>query len=105
MMASDAASNLPRRRLLFGGPIPRPEPATKRVAVIAETCLAFSGIACMSCRDACSTGAIRFALAAGGARPRVEEEACTGCAECAAVCPADAIALATLPAPAEATGA
>jgi ferredoxin-type protein NapF len=60
--------------------------------VIGETCFAFQGIACMSCRDACAPGAIRFTLARGGARPELDLETCTGCGDCLPVCPAGAIA-------------
>lgn len=93
-MAFDAAPDLGRRRLLFGGSASTAEPTPSPVATIAGSCLAFRGIACMACRDACSAGAIRFTLALGGARPHVEADACTGCADCARVCPANAIAVA-----------
>nr|WP_280141108.1 4Fe-4S dicluster domain-containing protein [Microvirga guangxiensis] len=45
----------------------------------------------MSCRDACPTGAVRFELAIGGARPRIVTETCTGCGDCSQACPAGAI--------------
>ena len=88
--------SLGRRGLLLGrsATVHPPAPPAPPVAAIARSCLAFRGVACMSCRDACLAGAIRFTLVRGGAIPRVEAEACTGCADCVPVCPAAAIAVA-----------
>ena len=91
-MNSDMTSGRGRRSFLFGGADPPPPPAGP-VAGIAGSCLASKGVACMICRDACPAGAIRVVLALGGARPRVEAEACIGCAECVPVCPVHAIAM------------
>ena len=83
---------LKRRNFLLGRfATEQPEPP---VAVIGPTCFAFKGIACMSCRDACPTSAVRFELALGGGRPRIMTDACTGCGDCTRACPADAISLA-----------
>jgi len=85
---------IPTRRNFLLGRFAAADPATQpSTAVIAPTCLAFHGVACMSCRDACPTGAVRFALAVGGARPWIEVDACTGCRECVPACPVDAIHL------------
>jgi ferredoxin-type protein NapF len=70
-----------------------PEPDGPLVALIGQSCFAFRGIACMSCRDVCPTGAVRFELAVGGARPRILADPCTGCGDCTLACPADAIHL------------
>jgi ferredoxin-type protein NapF len=91
-------ANPGRRRFLLGrAAAPDPAPA-EPVAAIGAACLALRGVACMVCRDACPTGALRFSLAIGGVRPRVLAEACTGCGECLAVCPTSAIALTGRPA-------
>jgi len=82
--------------LLLGRPAIADNRPVQSVAAITRSCLTLRGIACMTCRDACLTGAIRFSLVRGGAVPRVETEACTGCADCVPVCPASAIALAVL---------
>jgi ferredoxin-type protein NapF len=79
----------PSRRALFRGQL-----LSKPVPVIGDGCLAEAGIVCCSCGDACPEAAIRF-------RPRiglppqaiVNESVCTGCGDCVAVCPGDAVTL------------
>ena len=79
----------PSRRALFRGQL-----LSRPVAVINDGCLAEAGIVCNSCGDACPASAIRI-------RPRiglppqafVNEAACTGCGDCARVCPGDAVTL------------
>jgi len=83
--------HLPRRSFLLGRFAGAQAPSEPPVAVIIQSCLALQGIACMSCRDACPTGAIRFELAVGGARPRIVTDTCAGCGDCSLACPADAI--------------
>jgi ferredoxin-type protein NapF len=88
-MSADDGASLGRRSLLLG----QRQAPPRLVVAISTSCLALHGIACMSCRDACPAGAERFSLAAGGARPAINADACTGCAECAGFCPASAIAM------------
>jgi ferredoxin-type protein NapF len=84
--------DLRRRNFVLGRFAAEPlEPVGPPVAVIGQSCFAFRGIACVSCRDACPTGAVRFELAIGGARPRINLDACTGCGDCSNACPADTI--------------
>lgn len=85
--------DLNRRSFLRGRLAERRGSAVSPVAVIAPFCFAFQGIVCMSCRDACPTGSVQFHLAAGGARPKIEPDACTGCGDCSQACPANAISL------------
>ena len=68
------------------------EPPT--VARIGRGCLAFAGVYCQSCADSCEPRAIRFVPLPGRPpTPVVADALCTGCGECAASCPAAAIAL------------
>lgn len=83
--------DLTRRSLLLGRAASEPVILDPAIAVISQCCLALRGVACMSCHDACAPGALRFELALGGARPRIDHDGCTGCGECASACPANAI--------------
>jgi ferredoxin-type protein NapF len=79
----------PSRRALFRGQL-----LTRPVAIINDDCLAEAGIVCRSCGDACAVSAIRF-QARIGLPPQaiVNETTCTGCGDCIAVCPGEAITL------------
>jgi ferredoxin-type protein NapF len=79
----------PSRRALFRGQL-----LTRPVAIINDGCLAEAGIVCRSCGDACAVSAIRF-QARIGLPPQaiVNETTCTGCGDCVAVCPGEAITL------------
>ncbi|MVA98188.1 4Fe-4S dicluster domain-containing protein [Nitratireductor sp. CAU 1489] len=62
---------------------------------IGPDCLTLAGIACMSCRDACDDDVIRFTPQHGGPfRPTIDQDACTRCGACVALCPVGAIGIA-----------
>lgn len=65
-------------------------------AALQTACLASNNIDCQSCRDACEIAAIRFRPALGRVpQPTINQDSCTGCGACVAVCPHDAIHLET----------
>jgi ferredoxin-type protein NapF len=69
-------------------------PAFTQRVQIASSCLARHGVECRLCGDACDTRALRFVPARGGiAQLKVELDVCTGCGDCVATCPVQAISL------------
>lgn len=75
-------------------PEPEPESATAQLARIGERCLALQQVVCRTCGELCDTSAIRFVMQAGRvAQPQVQAERCTGCGDCIADCPTQALAL------------
>ena len=61
-------------------------------AHIDETCLSLVGTTCRACEESCGADAIRFRLMTGGrALALVDENRCTGCGNCAVVCPSHSI--------------
>lgn len=80
---------------------PEPVFATRRppkfdhIVQISDSCLAMRGVACMTCRDACPSTAIRFRPRTGAPfLPEIQGESCTGCGACIAPCPVGAISVA-----------
>lgn len=97
MTKSQDSDSLPSRRALLMGRVSTRTP----VAVVGDACLARRNIVCRTCNESCEPGAILMRLAVGSAGlPQVDAAICTGCGDCAEVCPAGAITL--QPAPAEA---
>jgi ferredoxin-type protein NapF len=71
-----------------------PSPANRfsHAASIGDDCLALNFVDCQSCRDACPEQAIRFQPQRGGPfRPYLDQDACTGCGACLAVCPVGSV--------------
>ncbi len=67
------------------------------VAEINESCFLQHGVTCQSCRDACETEALKFEFRLGIVGTiLVNEEVCTGCGGCLAVCPTGAIDLVSI---------
>lgn len=57
-----------------------------------SSCFAERGVICRSCSDVCEHSAIRFRMRVGGSSSiEFNAAACTGCGECVALCPAQAI--------------
>lgn len=63
-------------------------------ARVGAECLSVRGVTCRVCAEWCDARAIRFRLEVGGrARVEIGDAACTGCGECVAACPVNAIAM------------
>ena len=61
-------------------------------------CLAERRVECRICAEACDARAIRMVPRIGSvAQPKVDGAACTGCGQCVAPCPANAVRLAERP--------
>ena len=59
---------------------------------ISQQCLARNQIHCRTCQELCEVEAIRFELVPGGvALPEIDLSLCSGCGECVADCPVEAI--------------
>lgn len=95
--AVDSVHSESRRNFLRGKIAKTPSAATPGapgLALVSDACLAGHNVACQACGDQCEAAAIRFRPRLGGAaRPEVNAERCTGCAECLAVCPTQAISI------------
>jgi ferredoxin-type protein NapF len=77
-----------RRHFIIG----QPHPGLR----ITQACLARMGVVCYACSEACTDGAIQLRPQLGGPpEPVVDRDKCTACGACLAVCPANAIQLAT----------
>lgn len=62
------------------------------MVALSTSCFALRGVHCESCRDSCEVGALRFVAQLGQpSKPVFDTSLCNGCAECAKLCPANAI--------------
>lgn len=62
--------------------------------LIGEDCLPKQQVVCRTCAEMCDAGAIRFSPRLGGvSEPVVDADRCTGCGDCLAPCPTQALQL------------
>lgn len=90
-----------RRQFLFGSQaVGMPQGG---VAVFLPNCLALNAVVCRACAEQCDLDLIRFKPQLGGVSfPTLDAERCTGCADCLAACPTQAIVLEPRPQPSDA---
>lgn len=70
-------------------------PPWRITARIGEKCIAFDGVVCRLCADACGASAIKFRPRVNQAAvPEIVSEKCTGCGACVAPCPTGTIRVA-----------
>lgn len=70
------------------------EPPWALRAAIGEACLAYQGVECRICGEACGERAIRFRPRLGGvALPQLDHAQCTGCGACVGPCPSRAVTM------------
>lgn len=70
------------------------QPAFDWLAEISTACLTQSQIACRSCEDYCEVQALRFQPRLKQvAQPVLDPSLCTGCGQCLAPCPTQALSL------------
>lgn len=61
---------------------------------VSPSCLNQKGVECRICGDACDARALQFQPMPGGiARLSVKVDECTGCGECLAICPVQALGI------------
>ena len=66
--------------------------SSRHQARVTELCLNQQRVYCDSCRDACDADAIKVRPQLGGVyETTIDDEDCTACGMCVAVCPASAI--------------
>ncbi len=76
----------------FQAPPRKVESAWTHRVSIKSNCMSLNSVVCRTCGDVCGEHAIRFQLKVGGAAaPLLDISACTGCGECIALCPVQAI--------------